>query len=101
MEKIRLLKQLRIIGFWEGVSYLILLFIAMPLKYFFQLPEAVLYFGWVHGALFIAYAVATIRAWVVCKWPFKKALMVGLISLIPFGTFWYDKVLREEQESYS
>ncbi|STD01078.1 DUF3817 domain-containing protein [Chryseobacterium carnipullorum] len=46
----------------EGFSYLILLFIAMPLKYFFNIPEGVKYFGWIHGVLFLIFMVALVAA---------------------------------------
>src|SRR5688572_17234237 len=94
--KIKALEHLRIIGIAEGISYLVLLFISMPLKYLFGFPQAVLINGWLHGALFVWYAVAVIYVWIICKWPFKRAFTAGIISLIPFGTFWFDKSLREE-----
>ena len=46
----------------EGISYLILLFVAMPLKYFFNIPEAVKYFGWIHGVLFLVFLVFLVLA---------------------------------------
>ena len=51
----KLLRLFRIIGIAEGISFLILLVIAMPLKYFFKIPEAVKVFGWLHGTLFVAF----------------------------------------------
>ncbi|MEP7128906.1 MAG: DUF3817 domain-containing protein, partial [Chitinophagales bacterium] len=50
--------RLRLAGITEGISFLVLLFIAMPLKYFADIPEAVKYTGWLHGLLFILYLVA-------------------------------------------
>ena len=58
MEKInqqKLLHRFRITGIAEGISFLVLLLIAMPLKYLMHIPEAVKYTGWVHGALFITF----------------------------------------------
>ena len=51
-----MIKTLRILGNIEGVSYLLLLGVAMPMKYFFDLPLAVKIVGMVHGVLFLGYA---------------------------------------------
>jgi integral membrane protein len=95
----KLIRNLRYSGIVEGISFLVLLLIAMPLKYIFHKPEFVLVFGWVHGALFVTYAYFVIRAWTVRKWKFKKAFRVGIAAIIPLGTFYIDKELKiEEQE---
>lgn len=75
----------------EAWSFLILVFIAMPLKYIFTFPQAVQMFGWVHGMLFVAYVVLLIIVWQEEKWSFKKAFLGGIAALIPFGPFWFDK----------
>ena len=88
------------IGHAEGISFLVLLFIAMPLKYVAGLPLAVKYVGWMHGILFILYVIALIRVMQKHKWNLVKSFVVFCMSLIPFGTFWYDaKLKREEMES--
>lgn len=97
-KKLSSIKHLRIIGFAEGLSYLILLGISMPLKYLFHFPQAVIVNGWIHGGLFVWYALAVLHTWVQCKWPFKRAFTAGIVSLIPFGTFWFDKSLKIEQK---
>lgn len=76
---------------WEGTSYLLLLFIAMPLKYGFGWGYAVTYVGWVHGLLFAAYGLALVQIWVQERWSFGRAFLAGLVSLLPFGTFWFEK----------
>lgn len=89
---------LRKAGIAEGISFLVLLFIAMPLKYFFQLPLAVKIFGWIHGILFIAFLFL---AWEVKTDRNKSGkwfLMAFLASIIPTGTFFFDKKLREEEK---
>lgn len=91
------LQQLRIIGLIEGISYLVLLFISMPLKYFANFPEAVKVNGWIHGVLFVLLGLAVINVWIKQRWPFKRAFIAGIASLLPFGTFWFDKSLKEEQ----
>lgn len=90
----RLLK----IGFWEGVSYLVLLIIAMPLKYWAGMPQPVRIVGMAHGILFIAYIVALLHATVFYKWSVKTLLIAFLLSFLPFGTFFLEKVLNAEKK---
>lgn len=91
------LGRLRVIGFWEGLSFLVLLLIAMPLKYFADWPHAVRVVGMAHGILFMLYVWAAIQAAVERDWPWKKTAVVLLASLLPAGPFVIDaKVLREE-----
>jgi integral membrane protein len=82
--------RLRIIGFAEGMSYLILLGIAMPLKYLYQLPQTVRITGMIHGLLFVLYVLYVMIVAVAYRWTFRKALLAFLASLVPFGTFWAD-----------
>lgn len=93
------LSRLRLIGFIEGVSYLVLLGIAMPLKYFAGYPLAVKYTGWVHGVLFVAFGFALLNVWINRKWRFTKVLKAFIASLLPFGTFILDKSLKAEEAS--
>jgi len=81
----------------EGISYILLVFIAMPLKYWADLPLAVKYTGWAHGVLFMLYIVLLIMAWLEYKWSFKRAALFGFASLIPFAPFWVDKQLKEDK----
>lgn len=75
----------------EGISFIVLLFIAMPLKYGFDWPYAVKYVGWAHGILFVAYFAALAQIWAAEKWKFGKVFLAGAASLLPFGTFWFEK----------
>jgi len=84
-------KQLRVIAFLEGMSYLILLGIAMPLKYMFDKPEAVRMVGMAHGVLFIAYFIWIFIVGPNKKWTMGEYGLAALASLIPFGTFYADK----------
>lgn len=79
------------IAFAEGISFLILVFVAMPLKHFFSIPLAVTYFGWVHGLLFIAYVALLAIVAAEEKWRFGKMLLAFIAALLPFGPFWFDK----------
>jgi len=93
------LGRLRLIAFVEGVSYLILLFVAMPLKYFFEQPQAVRSVGSIHGFLFVAYVLLVFLTKIEHRWDWAKTRLLLLISLIPFGNFYADKKwLAPEQD---
>lgn len=81
----------RIIAFLEGVSYLLLLFVAVPIKYINGNPEFVKMLGMPHGLLFVAYVVIAIVFGVEQKWNAKTMAIVLLASIIPFGTFYVEK----------
>ncbi len=88
--------RLRVVGFWEGVSFLVLLGIAMPLKYWAGEPLAVRVVGMAHGILFLAYVWCAVQAAVEHDWPWKRTALVLLASLLPAGPFVVDaKLLRE------
>jgi len=79
------------IGHIEGVSYLILLCIAMPLKYMAGMPMPVKVVGYIHGFLFVAYCVLLLMTMIKMKWKLEKGFYAFVLSLIPFGTFWLHK----------
>jgi len=94
------LTRFRTIALLEGISFIVLLTIAMPLKYLAHLPQAVLYFGWMHGALFVLYIVFLLQFWESSKWSFSKVAVAFLASILPFGTFvldhkWLKPMLRK------
>ncbi|GAB4136887.1 MAG: DUF3817 domain-containing protein [Bacteroidia bacterium] len=89
------MKNLRLIGKIEGISFLLLLGIAMPLKYFAGIPEAVKYTGWAHGILFVLYITAVFLAYSEKKWKFSLLFMALAASVIPLGPFLIDKKLEE------
>ncbi|MES1966025.1 DUF3817 domain-containing protein [Psychrobacter sp. AH5] len=89
------LKTLTIMGYLEGTSFLLLLGIAMPLKYLLDIPEPVRYIGMAHGALFIAYILILIYAASKIKLPLW-ALPAGVLgSFLPFGPFIFDHLLKK------
>jgi integral membrane protein len=90
------LHQFRLVALLEGSSYLLLLFVAMPLKYLAGLPLAVRLVGSVHGLLFILFMVALARAARQRRWPLRRTLIAFVSSIIPFGTFVFDRSLRQE-----
>lgn len=86
-----MLKLFKIIAFLEGASLLLLLFFAMPMKYYFQEPIFVKTIGMAHGVLFVAYVILAIMAKIELDWSFKKLGIICLASVVPFGTFYVDK----------
>jgi integral membrane protein len=93
------LRLLRLVALLEGSSFLILLFVAMPLKYLAGMPLAVRVVGSIHGALFIAFVVALYRAARARDWPRRRSVTALVASILPFGTFVFDATLRREIES--
>ena len=83
------------VGLAEGTSYLLLLGIAMPLKYVAGIPEAVKYTGWVHGLLFVVFGVLVLHAWANRSISFVMALGAMVAAVLPFGPFVFDRFLKE------
>jgi integral membrane protein len=90
------LVQFRWIAFVEGLSFVALLFIAMPLKYLAGLPMAVRVVGAVHGGLFVLFIMALMRAASEHDWPLRRTTVAFIASLVPFGTFVFDRSLARE-----
>lgn len=80
------------IGHLEGLSYLLLLCVAMPMKYWFALPMAVKLVGSLHGILFVAYCILLVLVMIKMKWSLLKGFCAFGLSLIPLGTFWLHKL---------
>ncbi|MDY0232878.1 MAG: DUF3817 domain-containing protein [Sulfurimonas sp.] len=78
----------------EGYSYLLLLFVAMPMKYLLGIAVAVKIVGMIHGILFIIFCALLIKAWEETKWPFSESLIFFIASLLPFGTFFTKKRIK-------
>jgi integral membrane protein len=87
--------RLRAVGIAEGLSYLVLLFIGVPLKRLGGHPEVVQIVGPIHGLLFVLYVLTVIQAKTEYGWPLGKTLLSLLASIIPGGTFYADhKIFR-------
>jgi integral membrane protein len=86
-----MIKRFRWLGYAEGISFLLLLGVAMPLKYWYGLPLAVRIVGSIHGALFIAYAITANQLAQEQKWPGKKLAGAIVAAVLPFGPFVFDK----------
>ncbi|RYJ41984.1 DUF3817 domain-containing protein [Flavobacterium beibuense] len=92
--------RLRLIGFLEGTSLLLLLFIAVPLKYFYNYPHLSSLLGTIHGALFLLFVFNTLSVGVEQKWKFKVTTWKVLLAcIIPFGTFYIDKTILKKIQS--
>jgi integral membrane protein len=89
--------SLRVIAIVEGISYVLLVGIAMPLKYLAGIPEAVRVVGMAHGVLFVLFGLALAVVWLRRRWSFPRVAMVGISALIPAATFWMDHRLRQWQ----
>lgn len=90
--------RLRIIGLAEGVSFLVLLFIAMPLKYGADRPGAVQVVGWAHGLLFMIYLAAIVLAVTGQGLKLRMALLTAIGAVAPFGPFLIEPALRRADE---
>lgn len=91
-----MLNSFRVISLIEGLSFLVLLFIAMPLKYHWGHPEAVSVVGMTHGLLFIAYAGLAMIAMRRQGWSERFMFGVVLAGMAPFGCFFLEQRLRKE-----
>ncbi len=89
--------RLRLVGLFEGVSFLVLLGIAMPLKYAAGQPEAVKYVGWAHGGLFVLYLLALGHVSSETDWPLRKIAVAFFAAVVPFGPFILDRQLRRDE----
>jgi len=85
---------LRSVALLEAISYLLLLFIAMPLKYVWGMPLAVRVCGSIHGGLFVVFCIALCRVLMQTNWPFSRAVLVFIASLLPFVPFYLDRRMR-------
>jgi integral membrane protein len=93
-----LIGNFRIIGFIEGISYLLLLFIAMPLKYMVGIAVATKIVGMAHGLLFIVFLIILMQAAQKHNFSLKDSAVFFIASLLPFGTFFTDKRLKALEE---
>lgn len=91
------LKKFRLINQIEGYSFLILLFIAMPLKYIFGFPIATKITGMIHGALFMFFIYQLIEASKSTPFSKKESLIFFIASLVPFGTLYTDKLCQKKE----
>ena len=90
------LSRLRSVGIFEAISFLLLLGIAMPLKYAFGQPEMVQIIGMAHGVLWILYVGLAVLGQLDYKWPLKTTVLLLIASMLPFGPIVADvKLLKK------
>ncbi|MBS1808222.1 MAG: DUF3817 domain-containing protein [Acidobacteria bacterium] len=95
-------RLLRLTSFVEGVSFLALLGIAMPLKYLYGEPAMVRWVGSIHGLLTVAYVLLLVRVTIDYKWSWQKAAAAFIASLLPFGMLYAEyKIFRKSEEALS
>lgn len=87
------------IALWEAISTVILFFVAMPLKYLADIPEAVRVAGSIHGFLVVLFVILLIMCWNEYKWPFSRVIKYFLLSLIPIVSFWVERDLKKQMVS--
>ena len=86
-----LIRIFKWISIMEGISFLLLLFIAMPLKYIWDQPQMVEIVGMLHGILFVAYILGAFYLFKPMEWKFKTLLIICVSSVLPFGPFYVEK----------
>jgi len=95
----RSLRSLSVSGLLEGISLLVLLFVAVPVKYFLHHEQMVKVVGPIHGGVFLLYIVIAIVATMEYEWSIKTFLLILLASLVPFGFLYVEyKIVRPEQK---
>ena len=93
------LRRLLLVGIAEGISFLFLLGVAMPLKHAAGQPLFVKYGGWAHGLLFILFLMTIVQAWADRAISFKQAVLAFIASLLPFGPFILDRKLKAQAQA--
>ena len=88
--------RFRLISFIEGLSYLLLVFVAMPIKYLGDNPYPVKVVGMGHGVLFILFCMALFHVMVNCKWDKGLSFKLFVYSLIPFGFLIIEKAIKNQ-----
>jgi integral membrane protein len=81
------LKYFRKIAIAEGWSYLLLIFLGMPLKYWGEWPEPNYVIGMAHGVLFVIYFIVALWVGLRLRWSWTTYLWTGIAAFLPFGTF--------------
>jgi integral membrane protein len=97
-DRLKTLLKFRVISISEGISLVVLLFMAMPLKWIFGMPEMVKYVGWIHGILFITYVLVLFPTSRSLQWTFRTTFLGLMASMLPFGPFIFDRKLKNEEK---
>ncbi|MBD1430851.1 MULTISPECIES: DUF3817 domain-containing protein [Sphingobacterium] len=84
------------VALWEAISTIVLFFIAMPLKYFAGIPEAVRVAGSIHGFLVVIFVILLIMCWQTFNWKFSRVVKYFVLSLIPIISFWVERDVKKD-----
>ncbi len=84
------------IALWEAVSTVILFFVAMPLKYLADIPEAVRIAGSIHGFLVVLFLIFLVMCWQSYNWKLARVLKYLILSVIPIVSFWIERDVKRE-----
>jgi integral membrane protein len=95
------IQRFRMTALAEGSSFLVLLCIAMPMKYVMGMPRVVTVVGAIHGILFLLYVGQLAKLRTTYQWDNRFSFFAFLASLLPFGPFMFDKYLREKEAAMS
>tara|TARA_Y100001968_G_C19364589_1_gene721771 strand:+ start:299 stop:640 length:342 start_codon:yes stop_codon:yes gene_type:complete len=91
MDKEKVIRLFKIISTLEAISFLVLLLVAMPLKYIWEMPEMVRMVGMAHGVLFILYILGAYYLYEILNWKLKQLFIVVLCSVLPLGPFYAER----------
>lgn len=83
------------VALWEAVSTVLLFFVAMPMKYFGDVPEAVRVAGSIHGFLVVLFVVLLIACWQTYNWKLSRVVKYFVLSLFPIISFWVERDLKK------
>ena len=95
------LGRFRAVALAEGLSYVVLVFVGMPLKYLAGEPATVEVTGWIHGLLFISYVILGVQVAAERDWTLRFRAWAFAAAMVPGGTFWLDRHLRNESTEAS
>lgn len=84
------------VALWEAISTVILFFVAMPLKYLADIPEAVRIAGSIHGFLVVIFVILLIMCWQTYNWKFSRVVKYFVLSLFPIVSFWVEKDVKKD-----
>lgn len=84
------------VALWEAISTVVLFFVAMPLKYLAEIPEAVRIAGSIHGFLVVIFVILLIMCWQTYNWKFSRVVKYFVVSLIPIVSFWIERDVKKD-----
>ncbi len=93
-----MLRIFRQVALWEAISTILLFFVAMPMKYLADVPEAVRFAGSLHGFLVVLFVIMLVICWQTYNWKFSRVVKYFILSLIPIVSFWIEKDLKKDIE---